>query len=92
MKINRIKQKISDLKDSRDFYKCIVKEDLELLEQLEEAINFIQCSLQLKDEEVPTFKEWLKHFKSEDNYYWFDKETLYSEKEMLKIYDNLPNY
>lgn len=31
-----------------------------IVKMMEEAINYSRCSLQLKDEETPTFEEWLK--------------------------------
>ena len=92
MKIDRIKEKISNLKDSRDFYKCIHKNDLELLEELEEVINFIHCCTELKtlkqgeklildnkfDVQVvaPSEKNVLIKYKETDRIVWVNEQRL----------------
>lgn len=73
-------------------YETTLTEAIDRLENLEKAITDTRCCDKLKYKEVPTFKEWIKHFKNDGNYYLFGKEKLYSEKEMLNIYNNLPDY
>ena len=63
-----------------------------LKEIIQQAINFIPCCTELKDKEVLSFEEWLKHFKkTEDNCYWLNKDVLYCKVAMKLHYDDLPN-
>tara|TARA_R110002020_G_scaffold218594_2_gene426483 strand:+ start:224 stop:514 length:291 start_codon:yes stop_codon:yes gene_type:complete len=71
MKIDRIKEKISNLKDSRDFYKCIHKNDLELLEELEEVVNFIHCCTELKvvnTDKINKLNDALKNIEEDEDF------------------------
>lgn len=57
--------------------------------KMEEAMNYIPCCETLKDEEIPTFTDWLKNngWQKTPSYYYYKKEGTTKERNLLiKMY------
>lgn len=67
------------------------EEAMHLVNKAVEAINYSQCSIQLKNKEETAFDLWLKNFEYAENVdsFWFEKDMLLCRDEMKLRYNEV---